>query len=454
MLLRSRKTLLVIDDEKTFCVAVKDYVEDEQLEVVSAHSGAEGLSLFGKRSVDIVLLDQRLPDGDGHSLVPELLKRNEQLKIIFITAYPTFENAVAAVRSGAHDYLSKPVDMEELRITVRKALRTLDLEKVEQIHTIEQERERNQSVIIGKDGGLAEVAQLIESARKTDAPVLITGETGTGKNLVAKAIHYRGALGSAPFISVNCAALPEHLIEAELFGHEKGSFTGAIAAKKGMFELADGGTLFLDEIGDMPLHLQAKLLSAIEEGEVRRIGGAMPKAVKVRVIAATNAELEQSLGKSFRKDLYFRLSVITIHIPPLRERRKDIPSLCEYLLKNIAPGRCIALSEDETTKMMQYDWPGNVRELGNVLERAALVMRDEEFRPSTLLQFTANRQAQPSASGGEDRAAEGFTTIQTAERQLISETFKKLDGNIARTAQTLGMSLSTLKRRIKEYGLK
>jgi DNA-binding NtrC family response regulator len=402
--------------------------------------------------VDVVLLDQRLPDGEGHALAPAILERNDQTKIVFITAYPSFENAVKAVRSGAHDYLSKPFDLEELRLTVQNALRTLDLEKVEQVHSYEREREREGLVLVGGEGGLAGVARLVESAAASDAPVLITGETGTGKNLAAKAIHYKSPVPRSVFISLNCAALPETLIEAELFGHEKGAFTGAVGSKKGVFEMADGGTLFLDEIGEMPLHLQSKLLSAIEDKVVRRIGGTSVKPVNVRIIAATNTDLEQSLGTTFRKDLYYRLSVVRIHLPPVRERRQDIPALCAYLLPQVSGGRSVHLPDDEIARLKEYDWPGNVRELRNVLERALLVQPGPALHPSLLLEKPG-----PAAekAGGTTFQAGGnsIKTLEECEKELISSARAQLSGNLTQTAKALGISLSTLKRKIKEYGL-
>jgi DNA-binding NtrC family response regulator len=448
---KSRKSLLIIDDERTFCIAVRDFLGGEDLEVLTAHSGSEGIAICARRSVDVVLLDQRLPDGDGHSLVPEILKFNEQTKIIFITAYPTFENAITAVRAGAHDYLSKPLDMEELRLTVQKALRTLALEQVAEIHAIEQERESEQSILVGKEGGLAEVAKLVESAQRTTSPVLITGETGTGKNLVAKAIHYGGALGRAPFISVNCASLPENLIETELFGHEKGAFTGAIAARKGMFEMADGGTLFLDEIGELPLHLQSKLLSALEEGTIRRIGSMVSKPITVRIMAATNSDMETALGTRFRKDLYYRLSVVRIHIPPLRERIGDIPLLCNYFLKRLAQGRTITLPDSEIGLLQRYDWPGNVRELKNVLERSLFHSDCSEVRPSLIIGASAMKS--PRAIAPKDNGAP-FKTLDEAEKELIKQGLEQCNGNITKTARMLGISLSTLKRKIKELRLR
>jgi DNA-binding NtrC family response regulator len=447
----SRKTLLIIDDEKVFCNTVRDYLENDQLEVLAAHTGAEGLAVCSSRKVDVVLLDQKLPDSEGHALAPAILEKNDQTKIIFITAFPSFENAVTAVRLGAHDYLSKPFDIEELKLTIENTLRTLDLERVEQIQNYARDKEREASVIVGSSGAFGEVVRLVDMAAAMDGPVLITGETGTGKNLVAKTIHYKSAFGRSAFISINCAALPDNLIEAELFGYEKGAFTGATGAKKGLFEIADGGTVFLDEIGDMPLHLQTKLLSVLEDKMVRRIGSTAVTPVSVRIIAATNAELESALGKTFRKDLYFRISVVRIHIPPLREHREDIPALCSYLLSHIAGGRTIELPDSEIDKLKEYDWPGNVRELRNILERALFLQKDSILTPSHLIQRTiAGPQllAQNQSSSGE------IKTLAQAERDLIQKALILLNGNLTQSAKALKISLSTLKRKIKEYGLK
>jgi DNA-binding NtrC family response regulator len=446
----SKKTLLIIDDEKVFCNNVRDYLENDRLEVLSAHTGAEGLEICSGKKVDVVLLDQKLPDGEGHALAPSILEKNEQAKIIFITAFPSFENAVTAVRLGAHDYLSKPFDIEELRLTVENTLRTLDLERVEQIQNYARDKDREASVLIGSDGAFAEVVRLVETAALMDAPVLITGETGTGKNLVAKSIHYNSPLARAAFISINCAALPDNLIEAELFGYEKGSFTGATSAKKGLFEMADGGTVFLDEIGDMPLHLQTKLLSVLEDKQVRRIGSTTVTPVNVRVIAATNAELESALGKTFRKDLYYRLSVVRIHLPPLREHREDIPALCTYLLSMIARGRKVEIPEAEFARLKEYNWPGNVRELRNILERSLFLQKGAVLAPAMLIEKQACAAAaeQPPAPAGEIR------TLAEAEREIIQCALTTLSGNLTQTSKTLGISLSTLKRKLKEYGLK
>jgi DNA-binding NtrC family response regulator len=442
---KTKKTFLIIDDDRVFSNAVRDYLTGDSVEVLIAHTAAEGISACHQKMIDVVLLDQQLPDAEGHTLCPAILQCNDQTKIIFSTAFPSFENAIKAIRSGASDYLSKPYDLEELSLSVRQAFRTLELENVEQIQDYRSNRESEDSVLIGGEG-LSEAKKLVELAATSDSPVLITGETGTGKTLVAKAIHYRGPLPKAPFISINCASLPESLIEAELFGYEKGAFTGAVASRKGLFEMAEGGTLFLDEIGEMPIHLQAKLLSAIEEKKLRRLGSESVRTITVRIIAATGHKLEDHLGKTFRKDLYYRLSVIRMHIPPLRERRSDIPQLCSHLMKTIAGGQGVMLSDAECAKLNRYDWPGNVRELKNILERAYLLQKGQEFRPADLL----GKTSQPSPSAGTESDADApLLPLEEVEMHHIRYALDRLSGNYTQAAKALGISLSTLKRKLK-----
>jgi DNA-binding NtrC family response regulator len=441
-----KKTFLVIDDDRVFANAVRDYLASESVEVLVANTAIEGLALCHQKKTDVVLLDQQLPDAEGHTLCASILKYNDQAKIIFSTAFPSFENAVKAIRSGASDYLSKPYDLEELGLAVRQALRTLELENVEQIQDYQRTRESEETVVIGGEG-LSEILKLVNLAATSDSPVLITGETGTGKTLIARAIHYRGRTRKSPFISINCASLPENLIEAELFGYEKGAFTGAVSARKGLFEMAEGGTLFLDEIGEMPMHLQAKLLSAIDEKNLRRLGSESIRPISVRIIAATGVKLEDFLGKTFRKDLYYRLGVILMHIPPLRERRSDIPGLCKHLLKTLTDGHEVVLSETEIANLCSYDWPGNVRELKNILERAYLLQKGSEFRPFELLGQMP--KAAPAAASGSTDAKSPILSLEKVEMNHIQYVLGRCGGNYAQTAKALGISLSTLKRKLK-----
>ena len=441
------KTLLVIDDDRLFCDTVRDYFQDSLKEVLIANTGHEGLEACLKNKVDVVLLDQNLPDMEGHELCPNILKYNDQTKIIFVTAHPSFEGAVKAIRTGAHDYLSKPFELEELSLTVENALKTLALEKVAQVEEYKSNKESEEAVLVGHSAGILEVLKFVELAASEKAPVLVTGETGTGKNVVASLIHYSGSGRKNALISINCAAIPENLIEAELFGYEKGAFTGATASRRGIFEMAEGGTLFLDEVGEMPMHLQTKLLGVLEDKKVRRLGGEAIRPVDMRIIAATGSELEKVLGKTFRSDLYYRLSVIRMHIPPLRERRQDIPELCDYLLKKIAHGRDFRLSDLEVKKLMQYDWPGNVRELKNILERSFILQEGNELRPSELLMKTHYAQSYSH----EITPNNIIKPLEEIEKQHIKYALEGFSGNLTKTAKALGISLSTLKRKIKDY---
>ncbi|HWR59664.1 MAG TPA: sigma-54 dependent transcriptional regulator [Thermodesulfovibrionales bacterium] len=443
-----------MDDDKTFCQSLADYLRSATLEVLTAHTAEDGLDICSQTRVDVVLLDQKLPDRQGHTLCPSILNCNDHTKIVFTTAYPSFENAVRGIRAGAYDYLSKPFELEELRLTVTRALRTLELELVEQFQNYKSDKEMKETALVGSSEGLAEVRRLVDAAAEVDAPVLITGETGSGKNVVAKAIHFRGPLRKAPFISINCAALPENLVEAELFGYDKGAFTGAVAARKGIFEMAEGGTLFLDEIGEMPLHLQSKLLGVLDDKKIRRLGGESVRYVDVRIIAATSADIEESIRqKRFRQDLFYRLSVIKIHVPPLRDRRQDIPDLCRFLLKKAFEGREILISDFEIERLMEYEWAGNVRELKNVIERASILQKGPYIRPSELLVNTPLISATTESLLPACSANSSLRTLDSLEESHIRHVLSRYSGNQTRAAKAIGISLSTLKRKIKKYGI-
>jgi DNA-binding NtrC family response regulator len=444
----AKSNILVIDDDKVFCKAAMDCLLSETRDVLTAYTGEDALRICSQKKVDVVLLDQKLPDVEGVSLCPSILGHNDQTKIIFSTAYPSFDNAVKAIKLGAYDYLSKPFELEQLGLAVERALRTLELEKIEQLQSYKDGKESEEAVLVCGQGGMAEVVKLVDVAASVAAPVLITGETGTGKSAVARAIHYKSSSHKKAFLCINCAALPENLIEAELFGCEKGAFTGAVAARKGIFELAEGGTLFLDEIGAMPLHLQSKLLGVVEEKKIRRIGGQSVKPIDVRIIAASNTDLENAIrSKTFRQDLYYRLSVIRIHIPPLRERRGDIAELCDYFIHTMAQGRPITLSDAEVARLKEYEWPGNVRELKNIIERTLIIQQGPELRPSEFLQGSLVAVSTSSVSGGNS-----VTPLEEVEKNYIRQVLDTSSGNYTRAAKALGISLSTLKRKVTRYG--
>jgi DNA-binding NtrC family response regulator len=462
MLQRTKKTLLIIDDDRLFCDAVSEYFTGDKIGILTAHTGSEGLNICSQQKVDVVLLDQKLPDVKGVELCPSILSYNDQAKIIFATAYPSFKNAIEAIKVGAHDYLSKPFEIEELNLTIEKAFRTLDLERMEQVQTYKSSKESEETVLIGRHGSIAEVTKMVDLAAANNAPVIITGETGAGKSIVAKSIHYRSPVKRAAFISISCAALSENLIESELFGFEKGAFTGAVSARKGIFEMAEGGTLFLDEIGSLPIHLQSKLLGVLDDKKIKRLGGQFMKPVDVRIIAATNIELENVIKNGgFREDLYYRLSVIRIHLPPLRERLEDISELCNFFIRKIAPSLDIELSDFEVKGLMEYKWPGNVRELRNIIERSIILRNGSTIRPSELLGGELVHISRPSEFPlSPDRAhiypgldSESNNTLEEVQINHIKHALSKLSNNYTRTAEFLGISRSTLMRKIKSYGI-
>jgi len=441
------KTLLIIDDDSFFCQTLGSYLSNKNYSIISAHTIEQGTKLYQQHKIDVILLDQKLPDGHGIDLCKRILETGEPVKIIFITAFPNFDSAVKALRLGAFDYLSKPLEIEEVARTVTQAFRTLELETVEQIQNYKDKQEFASNVLIGKENGLKNTYRYIQLAAANQVPVLITGETGTGKNVVAKSIHYYRSSEKGSFMGINCAALPENLIEAELFGFEKGAFTGAGTSKKGIFELADGGTLFLDEIGEIPLHLQSKLLGVLDDHHIKRIGGQSFKRITVRVIAATNVDLESAvLQKKFRQDLFYRLSVLPIHIPPLRERTEDIPMLCNYFVQNSVLHHDISLPADEIEKLKKYYWPGNVRELKNIIERALIFQRSKKIFPSELL------TGKPSEMTSEQLSLEDtIPTLQELERCHIKDVLSRLENNHTQTAKALGISRSTLLRKLKSF---
>jgi DNA-binding NtrC family response regulator len=450
-MMKVKRRILIIDDNDIFCESVHDLLTDEKTDVLMANTGKDGLKLCTETKIDVVILDQKLPDTEGITLCPAILKQNEQTKIIFVTAYPSFNNAIEAIKVGAHDYLSKPFEMAELELTIKQAFRTQELEKTEQIQDYQNTKDTVEYELIAGHGIFDEIIRTIDLAADTDAPVLITGETGTGKNVVARAIHFKSDLPTKLFLTANCAAFPENLIEAELFGSEKGAFTGASSTRKGIFELAEGGTLMLDEIGSMPIHLQSKLLGVLEEKKIRRIGSETVKPINVRIIAAANNDLEAAIKeKTFRNDLYYRLSVIRIHIPPLRERKYDIPKLCEYFIGKMSRDASIRLSDLELGKLMEYEWPGNVRELKNVIERSLIIQRGQPLKPSLLLRnnMTSYSHAAPAVPDDDE-----ICPLETTEINCISRALKKFNGNYSQSAKALGISLSTLKRKVKSYNL-
>ncbi|MFN7943437.1 MAG: sigma-54 dependent transcriptional regulator [Thermoanaerobaculia bacterium] len=449
---RSRRTLLIIDDEALFVRAVADYLSDLEVEVLHAATLGAASAIARERLIDVVLLDQQLPDGSGADLCPALLEGNEQCKIIFVTAYPSFDNVVTALRGGAFDYVVKPCEPDALRLAVLRSLRMLDLERRLSAH--ERERERSAEGSVPYFGpGLESTRKLIEIAARVESPVLLTGETGTGKSMVARAIHFGGARKAGEFVAVNCAALPESLIEAELFGFERGTFTGAAGPREGLFEMADGGTILLDEITELPVHLQARLLHVLDDHSVRRLGSRSLRKVRFRLIAATNLDPAAAVASQrLREDLFHRLNVLQIPLPPLRDRLADLPVLTQRLLRGLGVGPdSPGLAAGEEERLVRYAWPGNVRELRNVLERALLVSDGGLLTPSASLGLPTTRAAGsgPSCRG---LGKGGVASLAEVEQRYIAETLERCGGVVSQTARALDISRSTLRRKLKAPG--
>jgi DNA-binding NtrC family response regulator len=444
----AKKTVVVIDDDELLCMSVKAFLADRRLTVLTANTAADGLALCAQGRADAVILDHQLPDAKGADLCEPILSYNDRTKIIFVTAFPSFDNAVKALKAGAHDYLSKPFEPDALGVALDNALHTAGLEQVAQVQHYKSRIERQESVLIGNDSSLGEVRRMLTLAGGTDAPVLITGETGTGKSLVARCIHYAGTKDPSAFIACNCAALPENLIEAELFGHAKGAFTGAVAARKGIFAMASDGTLFLDEIGELPFALQSKLLGVLDDGRFRPLGDQQSRRVEARIIAATNLDVEAAVeAKRFRQDLYYRFSVLRIHLPPLRERLADLEALCAHFLAALVPDGGVKLAPNEIARLARYPWPGNVRELKNVLERAVILRRGDAVRPSQLLAD----QPLPALAGEPGQNAPPLMPLDEVVRRAIIEAVERFEGNHTQAARALGISRSTLIRKLNSY---
>jgi len=396
-----------------------------------------------------VLLDQRLPDADGTEVLKEIKRLSPEVPVIMLTAYGTVKSSVKAMKLGAFDYIEKPYDIEEVKLTIANALKLRMLEEEINHLRLELKEKYALSGIIGKSKAMQDVFRLIKDIAPLDITVLITGETGTGKELVARAIHYNSSRANGPFVAVNCAAIPENLLESELFGYEKGAFTGAVKRKKGKIELAERGTLFLDEIGDMPSELQAKLLRFLEDRTFERLGGEENIKANVRIVAATNQDLTLAIKeRRFREDLYFRLNTVTIYLPPLRKRLEDIPLLAEHFVQQYNQNfkkDVKGISPEALSLLMQYDWPGNVRELKHVIERAVALCRGEMVTPKDLA-------LEPKEELGEE-IYDLNRILERHEKAAIKKALMQTGYNKTKAAQLLGISLRSLQYKVKKYGL-
>jgi len=456
-------TILVVDDEPNYLIVLSELLKEEGYEVITAQKGEEGLKIVHENDLDLVITDMRMPGMDGLELLKAVKSYNKDLPVIMITAFGEVEKAVVAMKAGAYNYLAKPFNNEELLLNIRKAIDHYSLLR-ENLRLRDEARVRyGFASIVGKNEKMQEIYHLIEKVAPTSASVLITGESGTGKELVARAIHVNSPREKSSFISVNCAALPETLLESELFGHERGAFTGATAMRKGRFELADTGTLFLDEIGDIPLPLQAKLLRVLQERSFERVGGSRPIKVDVRIITATNKELKDEVDKAhFREDLYYRLNVLHIHIPPLRERTDDIPMLTHHFINKFAgvlnkPN--LKISGEALRYLANLPWEGNVRELENTIERAAILCSDDVIRKEDVLPDLAGPQKEENWSPDLDFEQcippdlSLPEVLSGVEEQMVKKALREANFVQARAAENLGITKSLLQYKIKKYNL-
>lgn len=452
------ETILVVEDKESMAQMLKDTLESEGYEVVSAKNGTEGVKYLRESGIDLVLTDLKLPEKDGMEILRTSKEENHLIPVIVMTAFGSVETAVQAMKEGAFDFITKPFDIDHLLMLIKRALETQRVLTENILLREEFASKLGLPKIVGKGAGITEVAQLVQKVAPTKTTVLLLGESGTGKELFARAIHNLSHRRNYPFVPINCAAIPKNLLESELFGHEKGSFTGADAKKLGKFELADRGTIFLDEVGDMDLTLQSKLLRALEESEIERIGGVKTVKVDVRIVAASNRDLEKAVeDKCFREDLYYRLNVFPIQIPPLRERREDIPLLVEYFISKYChelKSTQKDISKDALNILMNYRWKGNVRELENTLERA-IILCDGDIITSehiVLTQRSVPDSTEQSLLEGtlEDVAKKA---LRVAETQRIVEALRKTRGNKSKAAEILRVSYKTLLTKIKEYGI-
>jgi two-component system, NtrC family, response regulator PilR len=443
--------ILVVDDERHQRDILKLILEAEGFETIVASNARQALEEARKGDpIDVVLTDLKMPDKSGIALLADLQKTQPGLAVVLMTAHGSIDSAVEAMRKGAFDYLTKPLEKDQLLLVLRRALERSHLVRENRMLQ-EQLRDRFRlENIVGSHGSMQDVFRVVHKVASSNSTVLIYGESGTGKELVARALHHQSDRRERPFYAVNVAALPESILEAELFGHEKGAFTGADARKVGLFEQASGSTLFLDEVGDLKRDLQVKLLRTLQEREIMRVGGNERIRVDVRIIAATNQNLEQSVRDGrFREDLYYRLNVIPIVLPPLRERRPDIPLLVEHFLQKYSGGRPRRVSDRALKALVEYDWPGNVRELEAVIERALLLGEEDEVVPEDLPASVRAGISAPRGPLAFDIPDSGID-LDGLERSLVLKALEKAEGNVSRAARLLGLTRRTLQYRLEK----
>lgn len=444
--------VLLIDDDFNLGKVIGYQLEQNRFQVDICNSGTDGLNKFNNQNYDIVITDIQMPDISGIQVLKEIRQRDENVIIIIITAYGSVDNAVEACQLGANDYITKPFGKEQLLFTIQKAVKLRELQSENQALKSELTDKFSFENMIAKSGIMHDVLRLTHKVAQSNASVIIMGESGTGKELIAKAIHYNSARREKPLVTVNCPSIPDNLLESELFGHVKGSFTGAIKDRIGKFEQADGGTIFLDEIGDLHEDLQAKLLRVLQEHEFDRVGGTKPVKVDVRIIAATNQNLQELVKqKKFREDLYYRLSVVPITLPPLRKRKEDIPYLIDHFLKSFYGKGSYKISGDVISALKEYTWPGNVRELENVIERMVTLASDNEINGKDLPEYI-QLQGHDPASFSIKIPDEGIA-LDSIEKMVIEEVLERTGGNQSRAAHLLHIPRHVLLYRLKKLGL-
>ncbi len=449
---RHTRTILVTDDDVSICHILRKILESENYQVMEAHSGAEALDLFWKNESDLVLLDLQMPDTTGIDVAKEMIAQNPLVPIVLMSAFGTISRAVEATKMGVYDFLEKPLDRDRILVTVRNALAHGQLQQ-ELMHYKQDSLTRFQ--MVGQSPEIRQVFALVEKVAPSHSPVLILGENGVGKELVAQAIHNGSPRAQKPLVSINCAAIPDNLLESELFGHTKGAFTGANFSKKGRIEMADGGTLLLDEIGDMSFSSQAKLLRFLESGEIQRVGSSQVASVDVRIIAASNKNLKQMVADgTFREDLYFRLEIFTITVPPLRERRSDIPLLLDFFLSNNAEKNMTVkpiLTPAAIKYLSGFDWPGNIRQLRNFVERLMIMKQGNLIDLNDIIPLLEAKEPRTAPPPTElkplQQARDDF------ERDYILKVLNENDWKIAKAAEVLHIDRTNLYRKLRGLGI-
>jgi two-component system response regulator AtoC len=456
-----KKKILVVDDEENLRHMLQVMLRKHGYLVETAADGSEAIGKVVESHYDFILCDIRMPVLDGAGFLEKAASAGLDSTIIMMSAYGTMETAIECMKQGAYDYISKPFKKDEILLVLRKAEERERLKAENRRLKAEMLRECSFAGLVSRNQRMLEIFSLVRKVCEFRTTVLVLGESGTGKELIARALHYNSRRRNGPFVAVNCGAIPENLLESELFGHVKGAFTDASAEKAGLFEQADGGTLLLDEIGELPLTLQVKLLRVLQEGEIRRVGGASAKKVDVRVISATSRDLQQEVAQCrFREDLYFRLNVLSIALPPLRERMEDVPLLVDHFLGKYGEelGREGVRCSPEAMKMLlRYSWPGNVRELENCMHRSLLLCEGDTLEPECLPDWAWGRAAGGSAGGPVPRAADGSLSIKRVteqmEREMIRKALEQTSGNRTHAARLLEISHRSLLYKIKEYGI-